>query len=174
MADDITAERLAEIRARAKNGYYGLATTAARDLLGAIDARDAEIERLREHSDVPSPCDMKHQPPMDFAYCETHDTTFPLGGVCKWHGKTSVAEVLQAEVDEQRQLKVRAEMEIERLRGEPTDAEVEAGARAGYNLDRVRYANPGRFYDEIPEESRQIVRDTARAVLTAAREVRHG
>lgn len=29
-----------------------------------------------------SACDMRHQPPMDFAWCETHDETFPLGAVC--------------------------------------------------------------------------------------------
>jgi hypothetical protein len=29
-----------------------------------------------------APCNMRHQPPMDFAYCETHDETFPLGGIC--------------------------------------------------------------------------------------------
>jgi len=29
-----------------------------------------------------APCDMRHEPPFDFAWCETHDSTFPLGGVC--------------------------------------------------------------------------------------------
>lgn len=42
---------------------------AATDLL-------AEIEAM--------PCDMYHEPPFDFAYCERHDTTFALGDVCKY------------------------------------------------------------------------------------------
>jgi hypothetical protein len=32
-----------------------------------------------------APCDMRYTPPMDFAYCETHDETFPLGAVCSVH-----------------------------------------------------------------------------------------
>ena len=28
------------------------------------------------------PCDMRYQPPFDFAWCETHDKTFALGDVC--------------------------------------------------------------------------------------------
>ena len=32
-----------------------------------------------------APCAMLHQPPMDFAFCETHDDTFPLGGVCRYY-----------------------------------------------------------------------------------------
>lgn len=31
------------------------------------------------------PCEMYHEPPFDFACCETHDETFPLGGVCPFH-----------------------------------------------------------------------------------------
>ena len=29
-------------------------------------------------------CDMRHQEPFDFAWCETHDETFPLGGICPY------------------------------------------------------------------------------------------
>jgi hypothetical protein len=36
-----------------------------------------------------APCEMYHQEPFDFAWCETHDTTFPLGGVCKYNRETS-------------------------------------------------------------------------------------
>ncbi len=30
-------------------------------------------------------CDMRYEPPFDFAWCETHDETFPLGQVCRFH-----------------------------------------------------------------------------------------
>ena len=29
-------------------------------------------------------CAMFHEPPFDFAWCETHDETFALGDVCKF------------------------------------------------------------------------------------------
>lgn len=61
--------------------------------------------------DTPDPCQMRHQPPMDFAYCETHDTTFPLGSVCEWDDVTSVTRHLYDLVDQQRVRAVRAEME---------------------------------------------------------------
>lgn len=60
-------------------------------------------------------CDMKHQPPMDFAFCETHDTTFALGDRCKFYGR-EMWEVFAEEANEQRGFKVRAEMERDRLR----------------------------------------------------------
>ena len=46
--------------------------------LAAHDAQKrAEWEAER---DKPDPCVMTHTPPFDFAQCETHDETFPLGG----------------------------------------------------------------------------------------------
>lgn len=34
---------------------------------------------------ISQPCDMRvSEPPMDFAWCETHDETFPLGGRCRF------------------------------------------------------------------------------------------
>lgn len=30
------------------------------------------------------PCRMRQQYPYDFAWCEVHDETFPLGGICKY------------------------------------------------------------------------------------------
>lgn len=33
------------------------------------------------------PCDMRHEQPFDFAWCETHDSTFALGDVCRYHRK---------------------------------------------------------------------------------------
>lgn len=79
-----------------------------------ILARFPEITRTTvpdAATDKPDPCEMTHTPPFDFAQCETHDTTFPLGGKCKWHGRTSIVEVLQEEIDEQRARAVRAEHE---------------------------------------------------------------
>lgn len=57
-------------------------------------------------------CEMVHTEPYDFAECRTHDTTFPLGSECKFHGHL-MWEVYADEADEQRGLKVRAEMEAE-------------------------------------------------------------
>jgi hypothetical protein len=61
---------------------------------------------------APTPCDMRHQPPMDFAWCETHDTTFPLGERCKFDGRHAW-EVYADEADEQRQRAVLAEVKAE-------------------------------------------------------------
>ncbi|MEJ7648582.1 MAG: hypothetical protein WKF57_05945 [Nakamurella sp.] len=113
-----------------------------------------EIEHLRDHSDIPGPCKVTHTPPFDFAQCETHDETFALGSICKWHGAQSISEVLQAEADDQRGLKVRAEMELDRhqcfvaelnkylstcriLRVEPSTAKMER-ILATYDLGVVR------------------------------------
>lgn len=61
-------------------------------------------------------CDMTHTPPFDFAQCEKHDTTFPLGGACKFSGRDPF-EVLHEEVDQQRGRAVRAEMRLDLVRG---------------------------------------------------------
>lgn len=60
----------------------------------------------------PETCEMVHEEPYDFASCLTHDTTFALGDACKFNGRL-MWEVYADEADEQRQLKVRAEMEAE-------------------------------------------------------------
>jgi len=65
-----------------------------------------------EQANSPAPCVMTHTPPYDFAQCETHDETFPLGGTCRFDGRDMV-EVLFEAVDEQRGRAVRAEMELE-------------------------------------------------------------
>ena len=96
----ITKERVAQIRAAAGG--------------------DSWIEELADALDelLPDPCVMTHTPPYDFAQCATHDTTFPLGGVCKYHGKSmgEIAAMFADEVDEQRLLKVRAEAERDSAR----------------------------------------------------------
>ena len=60
----------------------------------------------------PAPCSMTRTDPFDFAQCETHDTTFPLGETCKFDGKEPW-EVYADEADEQRQRAVMAEHRVE-------------------------------------------------------------
>lgn len=107
-------------------GFYGLD-----EFDRWLAAHDAEkrAEWEGEHVDKPAPCVMTHTPPFDFAQCETHDETFPLGGACKWDGKESIAQVLEDEADEQRARAVHAEHELEMLRAEQgeTEWEVEHG-----------------------------------------------
>jgi hypothetical protein len=59
----------------------------------------------------PAPCRMTHTPPFDFAQCETHDTTFPLGDTCKFDGRDPF-EVMADEAQEQRARAVRAEQAL--------------------------------------------------------------
>lgn len=93
-----------------------------------LTARDAQKRTEWEaEQGKPAPCVMTHTPPFDFAQCETHDETFPLGGACKWHGKESITEVLQDEADEQRARAVRAEHELEMLQAEQGEPEWEYG-----------------------------------------------
>jgi hypothetical protein len=47
-----------------------------------IDWEDLTPEQQREI--LNAPCEMYHTPPMDFAFCETHDTTFALGDKCRY------------------------------------------------------------------------------------------
>ena len=93
-----------------------------RPALGRSAALDLihEVERLRARvSDEPGECVMTHTPPFDFAQCETHDETFPLGGACRFHGRTSVAEVYADEADQMRARAVLAEAEVARLTARP-------------------------------------------------------
>src|SRR5699024_8958575 len=64
---------------------------------------------------APAPCVMKHTEPYDFAWCETHDTTFPLGGTCRFDGRDPI-EVISEEAQEQRGRAVKAEMRLAVLR----------------------------------------------------------
>ena len=63
---------------------------------------------------APAPCSMTRTDPFDFAQCETHDTTFPLGEKCKFDGRASW-EVFAEEADEQRRRAVMAELRADRL-----------------------------------------------------------
>lgn len=62
-----------------------------------------------------APCVMTHTQPFDFGQCETHDETFPLGGVCRFHERDMV-EVLFEAADEQSGRAVRAEMYLDHVR----------------------------------------------------------
>jgi len=81
-----------------------------------------------------APCVMTHTPPFDFAQCETHDETFPLGEVCRFHERDMV-EVLFEAADQQRMRAVRAEHKlslaseaIESLRNVITTSSLDWGA----------------------------------------------
>lgn len=94
---------------------YGDVDTALDVLWPEVDRLTRERDDARERSDVPGPCRMTHTAPFDFAQCETHDETFPIGGTCRFHGRDSVAEVYAEEADAQRRRAVLAEGEVERL-----------------------------------------------------------
>ncbi|RLP70882.1 hypothetical protein D9V30_00145 [Mycetocola reblochoni] len=117
----------------------GTPEAAAPEVIGdAADAMRALIGRVRDaeaNADKPTPCVMTHTPPFDFAQCETHDTTFPLGGACKWHGQTSIFEVLDREAMEQRGRAVRAEMQRDVLKARLDAQAPDEGQRK--SLDRV-------------------------------------
>lgn len=133
-------------------GFYGL-DEFDRWLAAHDAAKRAEWEA--EQGDKPAPCVMTHTPPFNFAQCETHDETFPLGGACKWHGKESVAQVLQDEADEQRRRAVRAEHQLEILRAEQGEPEGRREFAAAY---RARNGNV------IPLGAETVVQDDANAV----------
>lgn len=59
----------------------GIASGAAGDS-SAADGDDPE---------PPAACAMFQQRPFDFAWCETHDTTFALGAVCPHHTQPAMA-----------------------------------------------------------------------------------
>ena len=108
-------------------GFGGIEKRAeqTRYVVERSHAAEAEVERLRARvSDEPGECVMTHTPPFDFAQCETHDETFPLGGACRFHGRTSVAEVYADEADQMRARAVLAEAEVARLTAE-RDAAIE-------------------------------------------------
>jgi hypothetical protein len=76
---------------------------------------------------------MVHQEPFDFAQCETHGTTFPLGGKCEWDDVKSIAGHLADKVDEQRARAAVAEVRAERAEARLADIE------SGTSLGRISY-----------------------------------
>lgn len=92
-------------------------------ILVATDATDAGLflpthllDRFLQTRDAagrPAGCRMTYTEPFDFAQCETHDTTFPLGDTCKFEGRDEV-DVLLEELDVQRSRAVRAETRLAR------------------------------------------------------------
>lgn len=97
----------------ALEGFLQLFTPQeALKLLQRLQHSREQVAYLSEHSDIPDRCDMTHQEPYDFGQCEVHDSTFPLGGTCKWDGQDSIAEVLMNEIDELRGRAVKAEHQL--------------------------------------------------------------
>lgn len=85
------------------------------DILGEFDLLGAAESLIADRWTKQAPCVMTHTPPYDFAQCETHDETFPLGENCRFHDRDMV-EVLFEAADEQRGRAVRAELYLERVR----------------------------------------------------------
>ena len=96
--------------------FAEMASDSLPALLDAAAERDALTTVL--------PCDEKHEPPYDFAYCETHDRTFALGDHCD-HAGLSAWSYLDERERQQRGRAVRAEM-----RAEEAEAERDALAAA--------------------------------------------
>ena len=143
-----------------------------RPALGRSAALDLihEVERLRARvSDEPGECVMTHTPPFDFAQCETHDETFPLGGACRFHGRTSVAEVYADEADQMRARAVLAEAEVARLTARPApawDEEAVLVALVDAHLASVRQV----MEDGYPSIFVRSNEDAADAALAVVRE----
>ena len=85
------------------------AEIAAADLPALLDAA-AERDALT----VVQPCVMKLGEVYDFAWCETHDRTFALGGTCD-HAGLSHVDYLDNDGRKQRGRAVRVEMERDAL-----------------------------------------------------------
>lgn len=147
---DQTAELRDKIRtawpARALTHGRGMHVPPVRDGGNTAACIDLAVELATEHF-APAPCVMTHTPPFDFAQCETHDETFPLGGTCRFDGRDMIEVLFEAEY-EQRGRAVRAE--LERDRAEAALARVQAlvdeadskGCASGwpFTVDRVRAA----------------------------------
>ncbi|WP_313281037.1 zinc finger domain-containing protein [Timonella senegalensis] len=73
----------------------------------------ARIEAAELWSTV-HPCNVTHEEPYDFQWCETHDRTFPLDGACDHEG-LSVIDYQNKRETEQRVRAIRAEDRIEEL-----------------------------------------------------------
>lgn len=111
-----------------ENGYLG----ASADRKFIAEIRNAAPWLLRVAlAEFGAACVMKQGEPFDFAWCETHDVTFPLGGSCKFSGRSPM-EVLWEEADAQRQRAVRAELALERMQ------ETAEAAEAATNTETER------------------------------------
>ncbi|OIH86003.1 hypothetical protein BLJ79_04200 [Arthrobacter sp. UCD-GKA] len=69
---------------------------------------------------VAHPCQVSHEQPYDFKWCETHDRTFPLDGDCDHKGKSAL-QWQDGREQEQRARALRAE-----ARAEAAEAKVAA------------------------------------------------
>ena len=89
--------------------YYALVAAAVNNLPALLDAA-AERDALT----VVQPCVMRSGEVYDFAWCETHDRTFALGGTCD-HAGLSHVDYLDNDGRKQRGRAVRVKMERDAL-----------------------------------------------------------
>lgn len=150
-----STQRITQVMLDVAESREQIATAA---LAKAIGERDVALT----FTDTPSPCEMTHTPPFDFAQCETHDTTFPLGGACKWHGKDSISAVLQDEADEQRGRAVRAEIELDYALAERDRAIAERDASRQVNAEFLAAVA------DLAEHDRVLVTATAERAAALA------
>lgn len=142
-------------------------------LAPTVAALEAEVERLRAEAE-PAQCVMTHTEPFDFAQCETHDETFPLGGVCRFNGREAW-EVYADEADEQRQRAVMAEIDRDAERAHADAAEAVIGRVWGIVTDwgagtvhRPRSPYYGRLLAALLDAAPQAV-DSLRVTVAGRR-----
>lgn len=112
-----------------------------------------DLVNLAKAERVPQECDIQHEAPYDFAWCETHDTTFALGTTCKFNGRWEL-DVLQEELDKARARMLMAEeslVEMKRLVPDPPSGWYRFGTHSGWetsDLEKVRLL----FSDETGDD----------------------
>lgn len=105
---DLTAHDLDIIRTVAGGGSSGdVMTIKNTTVLALLDRVEAA-----ELWTVAHPCQVSHEQPYDFKWCETHDRTFPLDGDCDHKGKSAL-DWQDAREQEQRVRALRAEARAE-------------------------------------------------------------
>ncbi|MFS0887044.1 hypothetical protein [Aeromicrobium sp. 179-A 4D2 NHS] len=127
-------------------------------LVSALTENDEEV-RFRVPADAlillgPQPCEMTHTPPFDFAQCEKHDTTFPLGEECKFHNRDPW-EVIYDEADAQRRRAVIAERDRDEALDRAERAQRECDV-AHIEADRLR-KEVDMLYDRLKTEEDPVV-----------------
>lgn len=120
---------------------------------------------------VEETCEMTYTSPFDFAQCETHDTTFPLGGTCKFNGRV-IEDVLDDEADEQRARAVLAEHQAHQNVVETWHTLARLHPR-GDDCDTCQVAWPCPTMRAAPEGFLDALRTGERAFLVRAHD-RHG
>lgn len=117
-------ERMAGFLTKTANALKGepVGTTIAHDWTDLPELALSQRERM-EAAEVFTTvlrCDLRHEEPFDFAQCQTHDVTFPLGKDCPYSGK-SVVDYLEDAQSAQRYRAVVAEEKLEELQDMDTE-----------------------------------------------------